>query len=94
MSEIKAWQTFMDSKGVLRFPSKNSVGKNASFSTASLKNREVKNFEQQRLENCELKRPRNHFGRPECLCGKFHDVTYCNYFNPNRPKSSWWKPNK
>ncbi|POS82347.1 hypothetical protein EPUL_006225, partial [Erysiphe pulchra] len=94
LDEIKAWQSFLDSKGILKFPSKAGVGKNAAFSTASLQGINVEYDDRPATFQALPKSSSNQSNRPECVCGKFHDIAYCNYLNPKKSRPSWWKPNK
>ncbi|KAI1002610.1 hypothetical protein K3495_g5591 [Podosphaera aphanis] len=41
LNEIKARQTFLNSKAIVKFPTKTSVGKNAAFPTATLEGRDI-----------------------------------------------------
>lgn len=94
LDEIKAWQTFLNSKAILKFPTKTNTGKNAAFPSATLESRDVEQTDHKNSNKSSLKQFSNQRSRPECLCENFHDIHQCNYLNPNWPRPSWWKPSK
>ncbi|KAI1008008.1 hypothetical protein K3495_g233 [Podosphaera aphanis] len=95
VDEIRAWQTFLQSKGILKFPSKSASAKSAAFSSVSLDNVSLEKLERKSESeiSCQSSKP-NQSNRPECPCGKFHNISQCNYLKPNRQRPHWWKPNK
>ena len=92
--EIKAWQTFLQSRGIIKFSGNTSGSKNSSFISASFDGKSIDHTDILRSDTNTSENPYKRAGRPECLCGKFHDIAYCNYLNPDRPRPNWWKPNK
>ena len=92
--EINAWKTFLQSKGITRFPAKGSDGSNNAFSSASFQGKTNGSLDRDSLQKMHINQQQNTENRPECLCGKRHNIAYCNYLNPKRPRPQWWKPNK
>ena len=70
--EVIAWETYLQSKGIVKFPAKTSGVKNAAFPTASLNGKSIN--EKRTPQRSVPKRLINQSNRPECLCGKFHDI--------------------
>ncbi|KAI1003299.1 hypothetical protein K3495_g4907 [Podosphaera aphanis] len=89
--EIKSWETFLQSKGIVKFPSKLNNAKNAAFSSVSLDGTPLDLKPKDMPSNSSKSSRSEH---PECICGKFHNIPYCNYLNPKRSRPGWWKPNK
>lgn len=92
-NEINSWQTFLQSKGIVKYPSKIVGDKNAAFSTATFQGLSVDSEDKSRSRGGKYKSNDNN-DRPECPCGKYHNIPYCNYLNPKRSHPQWWKPNK
>ncbi|TQS33084.1 hypothetical protein Golomagni_06584 [Golovinomyces magnicellulatus] len=91
-NEIKSWQMFLQSKGIVKIPSRIVGDKNAAFPIATFQGLSV-DLEDNSRSRGRKYRSNDENDRPEFPCGKYHNIPYCNYLNPKRSRPQWWKPN-
>lgn len=91
--EIKAWQNFLRTKRILKLPGRFGISKNEAFASVSFGGRSIDHTSDSKSKRNLSEKSLKRSGHLECICGKHHDIAYCNCLNSNRSYPSWLKLN-